>query len=164
MIDKERISRKRFIGLGAALGSVGASAIAGYGGGGGSAGSRGTTTSTGTTESTAGSSPEVGKGQAITKESEVTPGAAVYFTEAGSRARATGRSSIRREAQPSITARSTLPCRRAIKVREGEVFLARWSLATHALPSRRAALRGISDMSRLLLNLRKLGSLLRVGV
>ncbi len=84
MAGKERISRKKFIGLGAALGlgSVGASVIAGCGGGGGSAGSGGTTTSTGTAESTAGSSPEVGKGQAITKESEVISEAAFSFTEA----------------------------------------------------------------------------------
>ncbi len=84
MAGKERISRKKFIGLGAALGlgSVGASVIAGCGGGGGSAGSGGTATSTGTAESTAGSSPEVGKGQAITKESEVTPEAAFSFTDA----------------------------------------------------------------------------------
>ncbi len=84
MPNKERISRKKFIGLGAALGlgSVGASVIAGCGGGGGSAGSGGTTTSTGTAESTAGGGPEVGKGQAIAKESEVTPEAAFPFTDA----------------------------------------------------------------------------------
>ncbi len=85
MPDKEQVSRKKFIHLGAALGlgSVGASVIAGCGGGGGSAGSGGPTTSTGTAESTAGGGPEVGKGQAIAKESDVTPEAAVPFTDAG---------------------------------------------------------------------------------
>lgn len=85
MAGKERISRKKFIGLGAALGlgSVGPSVIAGCGGGGGSAGSGGTTTtSTGMAESTAGSSPEVGKGQAIAMESEGAPDTAFPFTDA----------------------------------------------------------------------------------
>ncbi len=88
MAGKERISRKKFIGLGATLGlsSVGASVIAGCGGaggggGGGSAGSGGTSTSGGG-GSTTEAGPEVGKGQAITKESEVTPEAAFSFTDA----------------------------------------------------------------------------------
>jgi len=87
MAGKERISRKKFIGLGAALGlgSVGASVIAGCGGagggGGGSAGSGGTSTSGGG-GSTTGAGLEVGKGQAIAEEYEVTPEAAFSFTEA----------------------------------------------------------------------------------
>ncbi len=81
MAGKDSISRKKFIGLGAALGlgSVGASVIAGCGGG-GSAGS-GETTSDDGGGSTSGGGSEVGKGQATPEESEVTPEAAVPFTE-----------------------------------------------------------------------------------
>ena len=85
MAGKERISRKKFIGLGAALGlgSVGASVIAGCGNGGGSAGSGESTTAPGAAEeSTSGGDPEVGKGQAIAMESEVTPEDAFFFTDA----------------------------------------------------------------------------------
>jgi Rieske Fe-S protein len=80
---KERISRKKFIGLGAALGlgSVGASVIAGCRGDGGSAGNGETTTVDGGGSTSAGR-PEVGKGQAIARESEVTPEAAFPFTDA----------------------------------------------------------------------------------
>lgn len=81
-MEDRRVSRKELIHLGAALGlgSVGASVIAGCGGGGGSAGSGGTTSVDG---DTAGSGPEVGKGQAIAEEAEVTPEAAFTFTDAG---------------------------------------------------------------------------------
>ncbi len=67
------------------MGSVGASVMAGCGGeGGGSAGSEGSTKAGGTAAgSAAGGGPEVGKGQAIAKESEVGPGSAVPFTDAG---------------------------------------------------------------------------------
>lgn len=79
-MEDRRVSRKELIHLGAALGlgSVGASVIAGCGGGGGSAGSGGTTSVDG---DTAGSGPEVGKGQAIAEEAEVTPEAAFTFTD-----------------------------------------------------------------------------------
>ncbi len=84
MAGKDRISRKKLIHLGAALGlgSVGASVIAGCGGGGGSADNGGTTTATGTAGgSTEGGGPKVGKEQAIAKESEVAPNTAFPFTE-----------------------------------------------------------------------------------
>ena len=82
-MNDKRIPRRKFVRLGAALGlgSVGASVIAGCGGGGGgSAGSGGKTSAAG---DTAESGPEVGKGQAIAEEAEVTPEAAVPFTDAG---------------------------------------------------------------------------------
>lgn len=86
MPDKEQISRKKLIGLGAALGlgSVGASVIAGCGGGGGSAGNGETTTATGTAGgSTVGGGPEVGKGQAIAIEAEIALNTAFPFIDAG---------------------------------------------------------------------------------
>ena len=61
------------------LGSVGASVMAACGGGGGSAGSGGNAT---TESTTAGSERKVGKGQAIARESEVTPNGAFPFTDA----------------------------------------------------------------------------------
>ncbi len=65
------------------MGSVGASIMAACGGGGGSADSGGTTTATGTVGgSTVGGGPEVGRGQAIAKESEVAPNTAFPFTDA----------------------------------------------------------------------------------
>ena len=70
-----RLSRKKFIGLG--LGSVGASVVAGCGGG-GSAGSGGGETTSGVAKG----GPKVDKNRAIVKESEVGPNSAFPFTDA----------------------------------------------------------------------------------
>ena len=83
---ERRISRRKLIRLGAALGlgSVGASVVASCGGGGGSAESGETKTATGdpaTTGESIGGGPEVGKGQAIAMESEVTPNTAFPFID-----------------------------------------------------------------------------------
>jgi Rieske Fe-S protein len=85
-LEERQVSRRKLIQLGMALGlgSVGASVIAGCESGGGSAGSGETTTATGTAGgSTVGGGPEVGKGQAIARESEVAPNTAFPFTDAG---------------------------------------------------------------------------------
>ena len=86
MASKERISRKKFIGSGAALGLdlVGASMISGCGGGGRFAGHRETTTADGG-GSTSACGSEVGKRQAIARESEVTPEIALPFANVGTR-------------------------------------------------------------------------------
>jgi Rieske Fe-S protein len=79
-LSEGHLSRKRFIRLSAALGlgSVGASVIAGCGGGGGSDGSGGTPKASDVLEG----GPKVGKGQAIARESEVGSGSAFPFTNA----------------------------------------------------------------------------------
>lgn len=86
MAGKERsLSRKKFIGLGAALGlsSVGASVIDGCGGGGDSAGNADNTTATDTAGGgTIQAGPQVGKGEAIAQESAVPENSAVAFTDA----------------------------------------------------------------------------------
>ena len=88
-MDERRISRRELVRLGAVLGlgSAGASVVTACGGsGGGSAGSGGTTTATGgsaTVGGSAGGGPEVGKGQAIAMESEVTPSTAFPFIDTG---------------------------------------------------------------------------------
>ena len=79
MPDKECISRKKFIRLGAAAGLGAAAApLASACGGGGSAESGGAATTSGAT----GGGPKVGKSQAIVKESEVGPNSAFPFTDA----------------------------------------------------------------------------------
>lgn len=83
-MEDSRVSRRKFIRLGAALGlgSFGAPIVAACGGGGGSAGNGGTRTATGADGGvTVQAGPEVGAGEAIAKESEVTPNSAVPFTE-----------------------------------------------------------------------------------
>ena len=80
MPDKECISRKKFIRLGAAVG-LGAAAVplvSACGGDGGSVGSGGPPKASDVVEG----GPKVGKGQAIAKESEVKPGSAFPFTDA----------------------------------------------------------------------------------
>ena len=81
MLDKERISREKFIRLGAAvgLGSAAVPLVSACGGGGGSAGGGGTPKAGGTS---GGGGRKVGKGQAIAKKSEMGPGDAFPFTEA----------------------------------------------------------------------------------
>ena len=82
MPDNERISRRGFIRLGAAvgLGSAAVPLVSACGGGGGSAGSRGTPKAGGASGR---GGPEVGKGQAIAEKSEVGPaGGAFPFTDA----------------------------------------------------------------------------------
>lgn len=90
MAEETRISRGRFIRLGAALGvgAAGASVIAACGGGGeqsGGGGGGGETTGAagGTTEATGGESggAQVQGGTAITQESDLPPGSAVKFTD-----------------------------------------------------------------------------------
>lgn len=90
MLEERRVSRRKLIQLGAALGlgSAAASALAACGGGGGgSAESGGNTAATGASGtaggSTVGGGPEVGKGQVIAKESKVAANAAFPFTDAG---------------------------------------------------------------------------------
>ncbi len=80
MPDKERISRKKFIRLGAAvgLGSAAIPLVSACGGGGGSAGGGGTPTAGG---ASGGGGPKVGKGQVIAKKSEVGPGKAFRFAD-----------------------------------------------------------------------------------
>ena len=80
MPDKECISRKKFIRLGDAvgLGSAAVPLVSACGGDGGSAESGGTSKASDVVEG----GPKVGKGQAITKESEVKPGSAFLFTDA----------------------------------------------------------------------------------
>jgi Rieske Fe-S protein len=78
--DKECISRKKFIRLGAAVG-LGAAAVplvSACGGDGGSVGSGGPPKASDVVEG----GPKVSKGQAIAKESEVKPGSAFPFTDA----------------------------------------------------------------------------------
>ncbi len=87
-MGERRISRRKLVRLGTALGlgTVGASIVAACGGGGGSAESGGTKTATSgpaTTGESIGGGPEVGKGQAIALESEVTPNTAFPFIDAG---------------------------------------------------------------------------------
>jgi len=78
--DKECISRKKFIRLGAAvgLGAAAAPLASACGGGENSAGSGGTPKASDVLEG----GPKVGKGQAIAKESEVKSGSAFPFTDA----------------------------------------------------------------------------------
>lgn len=80
MPDKECISRKKFIRLGAAvgLGAAAAPLASACGGGENSAGSGGTPKASDVLEG----GPKVGKGQAIAKESEVKSGSAFPFTDA----------------------------------------------------------------------------------
>lgn len=80
MPDKECISRKKFIRLGAAigLGSTAVPLVSACGGGGNSAESGGTPKASDVLEG----GPKVGKGQAIAKESEVKSGSAFPFTDA----------------------------------------------------------------------------------
>jgi thiosulfate dehydrogenase [quinone] large subunit len=79
VLDERRISRRRFIRLGAivGLGSAGASIAAACGAGGGSQGREAPTTA----GSVAGG-PEVGEGEAIVAESELARGSAFSFTSA----------------------------------------------------------------------------------
>ena len=79
--DKERMTRKKFIRLGAAvgLGSATVPLVSACGDGGGSAGSGETPTASGTA---GGGGPQVRKGQAIAKKTEVEPGSALPFTDA----------------------------------------------------------------------------------
>ncbi len=92
-MEKRRVSRRKLIQLGAALGlgSVSASALAACGGvstaGGGNTAATGASGTAG--RSTVGGGPEVGKGQVIAKESEVAANAAFPFTDAG-----TGRAGV----------------------------------------------------------------------
>jgi len=78
--DKECISRKKFIRLGAAvgLGAAAAPIASACGGGKNSAGSGGAPKASDVLEG----GPKVGKGQAIAKESEVKSGSAFPFTDA----------------------------------------------------------------------------------
>lgn len=81
-MEERRISRRKFVRLGAALGlgSAGASIITACGGG--SAGSGGATSAPGAAAgSTIQAGPEVGAGQVIAKESGVKPNSAVPFTQ-----------------------------------------------------------------------------------
>ncbi len=80
MPEKECISRKKFIRLGAAvgLGSAAAPLVSACGGGGGSAGSGEPPKASDVVEG----GPKVGKGHTIAKESEVNPGSAFPFTNA----------------------------------------------------------------------------------
>ena len=80
MPHEERISRKKFIRLGAAvgLGSATVPFVSACGGGGGSAGSGGTQTAGG---ASGGDGPKVGKGQVIAKKSEVGFGKAFPFAD-----------------------------------------------------------------------------------
>jgi Rieske Fe-S protein len=78
--EKECISRKKFIRLGAAVG-LGAAAVplvSACGGGGGSAGSGEPPKASDVLEG----GPKIGKGQTIAKQSEVKPGSAFPFTDA----------------------------------------------------------------------------------
>ncbi len=80
MPEKECISRKKFIRLGAAVG-LGAAAVplvSACGGGGGSAGSGEPPKASDVVKG----GPKVGKGQTIAKQSEVKPGSAFPFTDA----------------------------------------------------------------------------------
>ncbi len=88
-MDERRVSRRKFIRLGAALGlgSVGASVVTACGGGGGGyAGNEATATAAGASSKTGGNAvgagPKVGAGQAIAKESEVVANTAFPFTDA----------------------------------------------------------------------------------
>jgi Rieske Fe-S protein len=80
VLDKECISRKKFIRLGAAVGLGAATVplVSACGGGGSSAGSGETPKASDVVEG----GPEVGKGQTIAKKSEVQPGSAFPFTDA----------------------------------------------------------------------------------
>jgi arsenite oxidase small subunit len=83
--DKERISRKKFIRLGAAvgLGSAGASAMAACGGGGGSAENGATPAATGAAGGgTIQAGPQIEEGEAIARESAVPENSALAFTNA----------------------------------------------------------------------------------
>ena len=80
MPDKERVSRRKFIRLGAAVG-LGSAAVpfsSACGGGGGSAGEGATPTAGGTA---GGGGPKVGKGQVIAKKSDVGAGKAFPFAD-----------------------------------------------------------------------------------
>ena len=74
MPDKERISRKKLICLGTAVG-LGSAAVPLVS----ACGSGGTPTASGTSE---GDGPKVGKGKVIAKKSEVGPGSSIPFTNA----------------------------------------------------------------------------------
>lgn len=83
-MEERRVSRRRFIRLGAALGfgAAGASVVTACCGG--SDGSGGSAPAPGTTGAGAiQAGPEVGAGQTMAKESEVKPNSAVAFTETG---------------------------------------------------------------------------------
>ena len=81
MPDKERISRKKFIRLGAAvgLGSAAVPLVSACGSGGDSAGDGGAPAAGG---ASGGGGPKVGKGQVIATKSEVGPGEAFPFADA----------------------------------------------------------------------------------
>ncbi len=81
-LQKRRVTRRGFIRLGAVLGlgPVAASALAACGGGGSSAENEGGEAAGGMAAGSDGGGPEVDKGQAIVKESEVKPNTAVPFT------------------------------------------------------------------------------------
>ncbi len=87
-MDERRVSRRKFIRLGAALGlgSVGASVVTACGGGGGYAGNEATATAAGVSDTVGGNAtgtgPKVGAGQAIAEESEVAANTAFPFTDA----------------------------------------------------------------------------------
>ena len=80
MPHEERISRKKFIRLGAAvgLGSAAVPLASACGGGGGSAGDGGTPQA----GAPAGGGPKVGRGEIIARKSEVEPGKAFPFADA----------------------------------------------------------------------------------
>ncbi len=80
MQDKECISRKKFIRLGAAIGlsSAAVPLVSACGGSGSSAESGGPPKASDVIEG----GPKIGKGQTIAKESEVKPGSAFPFTNA----------------------------------------------------------------------------------
>ena len=83
-LEERRVTRRGFIRLGAllGLGPVAASVLTACGGGGSSAENEGGEAAGETAAGSARGGPEVGKGQAITKESEVATNTALPFTNA----------------------------------------------------------------------------------
>ncbi len=83
-LEERRVTRRGFIRLGAilGLGPVAASVLAACGGGGSSAENEGGEAAGDTAAGSAGGGPEVGKGQAIVKESEMATNTALPFTNA----------------------------------------------------------------------------------
>lgn len=81
---EERISRKKFIRLGAAIGVsvAGASVVAGCGGGGSDSGGSASTSSSGS-GATSGGTTEMASGGAIAQASEVPKNSAKKFTDSG---------------------------------------------------------------------------------
>ncbi len=83
-LEERRVTRRGFIRLSAilGLGPVAGSALAACGGGGSSAENEGGEAAGETAAGSAGGGPEVGKGQAIVKESEMATNTAFPFTDA----------------------------------------------------------------------------------